>query len=45
MFAMIGAAAMISAGNKIVRENEVSDPADIIESELLPAVPSTTASR
>jgi len=38
MFAMIGAAAMISAGNKIVRENEVTDPTDIIESELVPAV-------
>ena len=36
-FALLGAAAMISAGNKIVRENAIPDPADILERELAPA--------
>lgn len=34
VFGAIGAAAMISAGNKIIRENEVADPADYIGREL-----------
>jgi hypothetical protein len=35
---MFGALAGISAGNKIVEENRVADPADILEAELAPAV-------
>ncbi len=38
MFALIGAAAANSAGNKIVEENGVADPADILVSALVPAV-------
>jgi hypothetical protein len=37
-FALLGAGAMIVAGNKIVEENQISDPADIFESELAPAL-------
>ncbi len=37
-FALLGAGAMIVAGNKIVEENEIADPADLFESELAPAV-------
>jgi hypothetical protein len=37
-FGLFGAAAMISAGNKIVAENEIADPADILEHELVPLV-------
>src|SRR4051812_2194318 len=37
-FALIGAAAMISAGNKIVAENNIADPADVLEHELVPAI-------
>ncbi len=33
-FGMIGAAAMISTGNKIIRDNRVEDPADWISQEL-----------
>lgn len=34
MFAMVGAAAMISAGNGIIRDNNVEDPADYISHAL-----------
>jgi hypothetical protein len=37
-FALLGAGAMIVAGNKIVEENEIADPADILERELAPAM-------
>lgn len=37
-FGLFGAAAMISAGNKIVNDNAVADPADLIEQNLAPAV-------
>lgn len=37
-FALLGAGAMIVAGNKIVEENQIADPADIFEAELAPAV-------
>ena len=37
-FALIGAGAMIASGNKIVADNEIADPADILERELVPAV-------
>jgi hypothetical protein len=37
-FALLGGAAMIVAGNRIVEENEIADPADILEKELAPAV-------
>ncbi len=35
MFAMFGVAAMISAGNEIVRKNSIEDPAHLIGSELI----------
>jgi hypothetical protein len=38
MFALVGAAAANSAGNKIVEENGVADPADILAASLAPAV-------
>ncbi len=34
MFALLGAAAMISAGNDIVEENKIEDPASYIQAEL-----------
>jgi len=37
-FALIGAGAMVAAGNQIVKENEIADPADILEHELAAAV-------
>jgi hypothetical protein len=37
-FALLGAGAMIVAGNKIVEENEIADPVDILERELAPAL-------
>jgi len=37
-FALLGAGAMIAAGNQIVRENEIADPADVLERELAAAV-------
>ena len=37
-FALLGAGLMIAAGNKIVGENGIEDPADIIERELAPAL-------
>lgn len=37
-FALLGGAAMIVAGNKIVEENQIADPADIFEMELAPAL-------
>ena len=37
-FGLFGAGAMIAAGNKIVDDNAIADPADIIERELVPAV-------
>jgi hypothetical protein len=37
-FALLGAGAMIVAGNKIVEENQIADPADIFETELAPAI-------
>jgi hypothetical protein len=38
MFAMLGAAAMISAGNDIVKENDIDDPARYIQAELAKAL-------
>ena len=38
MFGLLGAAAMISQGNEIVQENNISDPADYISAELLTAL-------
>ena len=38
MFGAIGGAAMIIAGNKIVNDNEVEDPAGIISAKLLESV-------
>jgi hypothetical protein len=38
MFAMVGAAAANSAGNKIVEENGIADPADVLAGSLVPAV-------
>ena len=38
MFAMLGAAAMIAAGNDIVKENEIDDPARYIQAELAKAL-------
>jgi hypothetical protein len=43
MFGMIGAAAMISAGNALVKENEVEDPAGYIGSKLLDGLASENA--
>jgi hypothetical protein len=37
-FALLGTAAMISSGNAMVRDNEIADPADIVERELAGAV-------
>jgi hypothetical protein len=37
-FALLGGAAMVAAGNKIVEDNAIDDPADILETELAPAV-------
>jgi hypothetical protein len=37
-FAVLGVAAAVSAGNAMVKENGISDPADIIERELAGAV-------
>jgi len=37
-FALLGAGAMIAAGNQIVKENEIADPADVLERELAAAV-------
>ena len=34
---MLGAGAMIAAGNKIVADNNIADPADVLERELVPA--------
>jgi len=34
MFGLLGAGAMIAAGNKLVEENDIEDPADIIAREL-----------
>ncbi|KXI28290.1 YajG family lipoprotein [Paraglaciecola hydrolytica] len=38
MFAMLGAAAMIAAGNDLVKENQVEDPARYIQAELAKAL-------
>jgi hypothetical protein len=38
MFALVGAGAMAGAGNKIVEENGIADPADVLVSSLVPAV-------
>jgi hypothetical protein len=37
-FAMLGAGAMAVEGNRIVRENGIADPADTVESILVPAL-------
>lgn len=37
-FAILGAGAMIAAGNKIVADNDIADPADVLERELATAV-------
>ena len=37
-FALLGAGAMIAAGNQIVKENEIADPADVLERELAAAI-------
>jgi hypothetical protein len=36
-FALLGAGLMIAEGNKIIRENEVPDPAGLLEAQLAPA--------
>lgn len=36
-FALLGAGLMIAEGNKIIRENEVPDPAALLEAQLAPA--------
>ena len=41
MFAMLGAAAMIAAGNDLVKENQVEDPARYIQAELASALSSS----
>jgi len=38
MFALVGAAAMIAAGNDIVEENEINDPANYIRANLADAL-------
>lgn len=37
-FGLFGAAAMVSAGNALVRDNDIADPADVIEAQLAPAL-------
>jgi hypothetical protein len=37
-FALLGAGAMIVAGNKIVADNNIPDPADVLEHDLVPAI-------
>jgi hypothetical protein len=37
-FALLGVAAMVSEGNRIVNENRIADPADIVEGALVPAL-------
>jgi hypothetical protein len=37
-FALLGAGFMIAEGNKIIRENEVPDPAALLEAQLAPAI-------
>lgn len=38
MFGLVGGLAMVAAGNKIIDENQVEDPAGILERELAPAL-------
>lgn len=38
MFGLVGALTMLSAGNKIINENQVEDPADMLQRELVPAL-------
>lgn len=38
MFGLLGGGAMVVAGNKIIDENQVADPAEILERELVPAL-------
>jgi hypothetical protein len=38
MFGLFGAGAMIAAGNKIVDDNHVADPGDLVARELAPAI-------
>lgn len=44
-FALIGAMAMISAGNEIVKENDIADPADAIAAGLANALEANHGSR
>jgi hypothetical protein len=37
-FALLGAAAMAGDGNKMVKDNAIADPADIVEATLVPAL-------
>jgi len=37
-FALLGTAAMAGDGNKMVRENQIADPADMVEAALVPAL-------
>lgn len=37
-FALLGTAAMVANGNRLVRENAIADPADIVASTLAPAL-------
>lgn len=37
-FALLGAAAMAGDGNKMVKDNSIADPADIVEAALVPAL-------
>lgn len=38
VFGLIGGGAMIMAGNQIVKENEIADPADVLEHDLAAAI-------
>lgn len=37
-FALVGAGAMIAAGNKLVKDHDIADPADILEEQIVPAM-------
>lgn len=37
-FALLGVGAMVAEGNRIVRDNSIADPADTLETELVPAL-------
>jgi hypothetical protein len=37
-FGLFGAGAMVAAGNQIVRDNNIADPSDTVEAQLVPAL-------